>query len=54
MSDSAPHEPARGQYRVYERPPVDGTDDEIVAWAEAFVDAVLGPLDPEPSTHRCL
>jgi len=29
------------------RPPVEGTDEEIDAWADAFVEAVLGPPGQE-------
>jgi hypothetical protein len=28
---------------VLGRPPVDGSDEELEAWADAFLDAILGP-----------
>jgi hypothetical protein len=55
MTD-VPGDSARGERRVYGRPPVDGTDEEIEEWASAFVDAVLGPPVDEPPgvTNRLL
>ena len=41
MSDNPPSEPPSGTKRVYWRPDADMTDEEIDAWAEAFVQAVL-------------
>ena len=38
--------------RVYGRPPVDGTDNEIEVWTSAFVDAVLGPLPEATKSGR--
>jgi hypothetical protein len=32
--------------RVYSRPPVDGTEEDLDAWVDAFVEAALG-LVPE-------
>lgn len=42
MSDTPIREPPPGTKRVYSRPPFDGTDEEIEAWASEFVDAILG------------
>jgi len=44
MTDT-PHADAGTQGQpVLSRPPVEGTDEEIDAWADAFVEAVLGPV----------
>jgi hypothetical protein len=32
--------------RVYGRPPVEATDEELDDWIEAFIDAMLGPEEP--------
>jgi len=29
------------------RPPVDGTDEELEAWVDAFVERILGPENPQ-------
>lgn len=34
--------------RVYGRPPVGGTGEELEAWVDAFIDALLGPEDGTP------
>jgi len=44
MSDTPFREPPPGTERVYWRPDPDMTDEEIKAWASAFVDAVLGDV----------
>ena len=41
MSDTPHREPPPGTKRHYSRPDPDMTDEEIDAWAEQFVDAVL-------------
>ncbi len=46
MSDAPFREPPPDTKRVYSRPPIDGTDEEIKSWARAFVDAILGPMKP--------
>jgi hypothetical protein len=35
------HEPRHAQRRLFQRPPLDGTDEELEAWAEAFVNTAL-------------
>ncbi len=47
MSDERRREPPPGMRRYYSRPDPDMTDEEIDAWAERFVDAVL-----EVSAHK--
>ena len=42
MSDTPFREPPPSSNLVYSRPPIDGTDEEIDAWASDFVDTVLG------------
>jgi hypothetical protein len=44
MSDTPGREPTPGRGRHYSRPPIDGSDEEIDAWAERFIDAVLGDV----------
>ena len=44
MSDTPFREPPPGRKRHYSRPDPDMTDEEIDAWAEGFVDAVLGEV----------
>jgi hypothetical protein len=44
MSDSPFRKPPPGKKGHYSRPDPDMTDEEIDAWAEHFVDAVLGDL----------
>ena len=41
MSDTPFREPPSGTKRVYRRPDPDMTDEEIEAWAKAFLDAIL-------------
>jgi hypothetical protein len=41
MSDTPFREPPLGTKRVYWRPDPDALDEDLEAWAEAFVDAVL-------------
>jgi hypothetical protein len=36
---------------VFERPPVDGTDEELEEWAREFVDEVV-PLPPQGDTSE--
>jgi hypothetical protein len=47
MTDAASREPPPGTKRHYSRPDPDMTDEEIDAWADRFVDAVLGDVDQE-------
>jgi hypothetical protein len=42
MSDTPRREPPPGTKRHYSRPDPEMTDEEIDAWADQFVDAVLG------------
>ena len=42
MSDTPYREPPPGTKRHYSRPDPDMTDEELDAWAEHFVDAILG------------
>jgi hypothetical protein len=42
VSDTPYREPPPGTKRHYSRPDPDMTDEEIDAWADAFVDTVLG------------
>jgi hypothetical protein len=41
MADTPSREPLPGTKRVYRRPDPDMTDEELEAWAEAFVDSAL-------------
>ena len=34
---------------VLGRPPVEGSEEELDAWVEGFLDALLGPEEPETS-----
>ena len=52
MTGSPHREPPTGTERHYSRPPVDTTDEEIEAWVEHFVDAVLGALPPQDDDRR--
>lgn len=40
--DESPH---RQHHRVFSRPPIGGTDEELEAWADAFVDTAVSPSD---------
>jgi len=44
MTDGQHREPPPGTKRVYWRPDPDMSDEEIEAWASAFVDAILGDV----------
>jgi hypothetical protein len=48
---------ARGTRRVYSRPSVDGTDEELHAWAVSFANAILGTnkddKHADPSSYAC-
>ena len=48
MTDTSPVDARNQRQPVLSRPPVEGTDEEIDAWADAFVEAVLGPVDDQP------
>jgi len=50
MTDPPPGNAPHHQRPVLSRPPVEGTDEEIDAWADAFVEAVLGPRDDQRPT----
>lgn len=34
--------------RIYARPPIDGTEEELVAWAQAFYEALMGTKQDKP------
>lgn len=46
MSDTPRRKPPAAPKRYYSRPDPDWTEQEIEAWAEEFVDAVLGVERP--------
>jgi hypothetical protein len=57
VSDTPPSEPSSGTKGVYWRPDPDMADEEIEAWAYAFVDAVLSNSEdrgepPRPPVMR--
>ena len=49
MSDTPRREPPPGTKRLYWRIDPDMSDEEIDAWAERFVDAVLGDVVEQES-----
>lgn len=52
MSDTPFREPPPGTMRHYSRPDPDMTDEEIEAWAEHFVNAVLGNVVEDEGDQR--
>ena len=52
MTQGQNREPPPGTGRVYWRPDPDTTDEEIDAWAERFVDAVLGEAVEQESDQE--
>ncbi len=47
MTDTTQPGSSPSTQRVYSRPDPDGSEEGLQAWAEAFVDAVLGEPQPQ-------